>query len=65
MTIDTDEIERAIAGRPNRGAHIERIVYLLKHAQRGNWAWYLLEEEYGFTGDYIPGFDDGEPVREY
>ena len=29
-----------------------RITFLFKHASPDNWAWHMLQSEFGFSGDY-------------
>jgi hypothetical protein len=62
MSLYYDEIERAVASKEfNKNEHRRYIKHLLSHAEKGNWAWVILENEYGFDGDYQPS-DWGEPV---
>lgn len=52
----TDEdIERIrLSHQYNFKEHIAQVRRLLKHAKPGNWAWYELENKYGFSGDWQP-----------
>lgn len=46
----------------NTAGHLKRVRALLKKAQPGNVPWMVLQNEYGFDGDYSPG-DHGEPPQ--
>jgi hypothetical protein len=55
MELSDEDIERIEAGHPhNFVAHLQRVRRLLKHAKPGNIPWMILENEYGFQGDWSP-----------
>lgn len=61
--LSDDDIERIRKAFPaNFLGHIARVRRLLKYAQPGNGPWHILENEYGFQGDWSPQ-DEGEPPK--
>lgn len=60
----TDEdIERIREEHPfNFVGHLQRVRRLLKSAKPGNVPWRILENDYGFSGDYQES-DVGEPPQ--
>lgn len=64
QSLSEEDIARIKADHPdNTVEHIKRVRRLLKHAVPGNVPWRILENEYGFEGDYINGQDEGEPPQ--
>lgn len=58
-----EDIERIKSGHPdNFKEHLARVRRLLQYAQPGNIPWRILENQYGFSGDYTEG-DAGEPPQ--
>lgn len=61
--LSAEDIERIRADFPeNTAGHIARVRRLLKHASPGNMPWQILENQYGFSGDYSAA-DHGEPPQ--
>ncbi len=61
--LSDEDIARIKESHPiNTVEHLKRVRRLLKYAQPGNVPWRILENEYGFDGDYSPG-DHGEPPQ--
>lgn len=64
QSLSEEEIARIKELYPvNTVEHIKRVRRLLKHAKPGNIPWRILENDYGFDGDYISGQDEGEPPQ--
>lgn len=62
--LSEEDVERIRAMYPtNTADHLRRARRLLKSAKPGNLPWKMLENEYGFSGDYVPGQDEGEPPQ--
>lgn len=58
-----DDIEKLRLTHPtNFQGHLARVRRLLKYAKPGNPAWHILENDYGFQGDWSPA-DEGEPPK--
>lgn len=63
IQLTDDDVERIRQMYPtNVEAHLRRVRGLLRKAQPGNVPWRILENEYGFDGDYSPS-DHGEPPQ--
>lgn len=62
--LSDDDIERirAVYGDTNITGHLARVRRLLKSAKPGNIPWQILENDYGFQGDWSPS-DEGEPPK--
>lgn len=62
--LSEEDIARIKETHPdNTVEHLRRARRLLQHAKPGNIPWRILENEYGFSGDYINGQDEGEPPQ--
>ena len=59
-----DDIEEIITSRPYLGPAEKETARkylrrLIKNAKPGNIPWKILENEFGFSPDYVPGQDEG------
>lgn len=54
-SLTDEDVERIRATHPyNFSDHLRRVRNLLRHAKPGNVPWQILENEYGFSGDWTP-----------
>lgn len=61
--LNQEDLDRIRSVYPdNFKEHVARVRRLLEHAKPGNIPWQILENQYGFSGDYTEA-DNGEPPK--
>jgi hypothetical protein len=55
-----------VATDAQREKRVRQIIddHAAKSKRKGDYHW-RMAEQWGADGDYIPGYDDGEPPRDY